>query len=510
MKHFTTILLVALILSLPAVNIADEKVLSLDEVISRAVTENLDVKVEALNPKIKEAMWLGEKSLFDTYFTLDLKTESSDSPQSSSFLSGGSIVKTDTDTISFGANQTLFTGTKLNFSLYDTRRENNVSINDLNPYASVWASLSFEQPLLKGFGIKNTKKSILVASNNRTISEAQFKLKVINTVSSAVQSYWNLIYFREDFEVKKQSLKLAEDLLEHTKIRVDVGVLPPIEIAQAEAGVASRKEAVIVAGNYVQQMEDALCQLLNYPVDDSVWKKDIVPKDKPDIQQIEISLESSTKLALNNRIELKNAGLMLQNSKLDVDFYRNNKLPSLSLQGSLAYAGLGGDRYSKDWLTGQTIYEQGSFSDAYTQIGNRDYKTWSIGISVSYPLFNRSAKSAYQTSRLGFQQKEFYYQQTEQMIRVEIRNAVRQLETDSNRIEAAKASRELQEKKLEAEEERYRNGLSTSYNVLDFQEDLSLAQTAELRAIVDYNKSKVALEQAQGTLLESLGIILDN
>ncbi len=509
MNRLKALTIPALLILLSLTAVASETVIDLDAVISRAVSENLDVRVESLNPKIKEAMWLGERSIFDTYFSLELSTESSQNPQSSSFLAGGSIVKTDTDIINFGVTRKFASGTRLNFNLYDTRRESTASINDLNPYASVWAALSLEQPLLKGFGIRNNRKSVLIAANNKDISDAEFILRVSDVVSSASQSYWNLIYFREDLDVKKQSLKLAEELLEHTKIRVDVGVLAPIEITQAEAGVASRKESVIIAENYVQQMEDALCRLLNFPTDNQIWEHDIVPAEKPEVAEIVTSLEASTETALKNRVELKNAELMLQNGRLDMQYYKNSRLPALNLKGNLGYAGLGGDVHTFNMLTGDPVYEKGSFSDAYDQIYDRDFKTWSVGVSLSYPLFNRSARGAYQSALLGFQQTEFYTQQVEQMVRIEVRDAVRQLETDLNRVEAAKANRVLQQKKLEAEEERYKNGLSTSYNVLDFQEDLAFAQSAELKAVIDYNIARIRFEQAQGTLLESFNIKIE-
>jgi outer membrane protein TolC len=133
---------------------------------------------------------------------------------------------------------------------------------------------------------------------------------------------------------------------------------------------------------------------------------------------------------------------------------------------------------------------------------------WRVSLVYSVPLKNRQARANYAISRLTREQREIELQNTELAIRVEVRTAARNVESGVKRVEAARANSVLQRKTLEAEQKKFENGLSTSFEVLQIQTDLANAQLAEIRAILDYTKSLAALEAAKGTLLEARGMTL--
>src|SRR5207245_5881131 len=127
---------------------------------------------------------------------------------------------------------------------------------------------------------------------------------------------------------------------------------------------------------------------------------------------------------------------------------------------------------------------------------------WSLLFSVNAPLGNRLADANFAAAEYQVAQSRYRLETLEQAARVEVRNAVRTVETNLKRVKAAQVNTRLQREKLDAEQKKFNNGMSTSFQVLSFQNDLASAESRENQAIVDYNKSLVELERVKGTLLE--------
>ncbi len=164
-------------------------------------------------------------------------------------------------------------------------------------------------------------------------------------------------------------------------------------------------------------------------------------------------------------------------------------------------------------LSFQGLYGSGGFSsidygDAYDELGHRNLRNWSLGLSLGVPIGNRQAAANYTSAEYALEQARFTLQNLEQGARVEVRTAVRTVETNLKRVKAAQVNTRLQREKLDAEQKKFNNGMSTSFQVLSFQNDLASAESRENQAIVDYNKSLVELERVKGTLLESKKITI--
>jgi outer membrane protein TolC len=158
--------------------------------------------------------------------------------------------------------------------------------------------------------------------------------------------------------------------------------------------------------------------------------------------------------------------------------------------------------------TADDVVVTGGLTDSYSEIPKFNNYSWSVGLNYAVPLANRAAKATYAIARIGREKDEISLQNTEDLIRLDVRTSVRAVEAGFERVTAARKNVELQQKKLDAEQKKFDNGMSTSFEVFTFQTDLRNAQLSLIQALLDYNKSLADLERAKGTLLESKGLTL--
>jgi outer membrane protein TolC len=282
-----------------------------------------------------------------------------------------------------------------------------------------------------------------------------------------------------------------------------------IETLQAQSEVASRNESVLVAQNLIQDTEDILKNILNIDYGSDEGLKAIHPSDRPEMVIEEINLNNAIKETLLNRPDYLGKQKELENKNILVKYRENQLYPTVDLVGSLGLNGLSGNavNVTSGTFTGRSKYG-GNYGQALSDTLSTEYFNWEIGVNFSYPLGNRSAKSQLSASRLEKAQLILSIRDIEKGIIVEVREAVRQLKTDIKRIHASKVARKLAEEKLKAEEKKFEVGLSTSFNVLKFQEDLAEEQSNEIKALIDYNKSKIRLRQVMATTLKANDIKL--
>jgi outer membrane protein TolC len=322
-------------------------------------------------------------------------------------------------------------------------------------------------------------------------------------------AYWNFVHSIENLKVKRQSLKLAQDLLTKSKREVDVGTLAPIEILSAQTEVASREADILQAEAMVKNNEDLLKTIINLAAEEKGVEVDIIPVDKPAFTKKEVSLEGAILTALENRPDLQSSRIDLQNKKINLSYAKNQLLPDLSLRASYWSPGISGTQIIYDELDpfGPPIMTiPGGSSAALRDAFDFKYKNWSVGLTLSIPLSTVLSRAEYAQARVDLDQALFRLENQEQQIFLEIKNAVRAVQTDYKRVHAYKIARELAEKKLEAEEKKLKVGLTANYVVVQHQRDLADARSAELQAMIDYNLSLASLDKALGTTLKNKNI----
>ncbi len=481
--------------------------LTLREATWLALQHNINLEVARLSLASASQGVLAASGVFDPFVRVDLSESSSKSPATNQLV-GAQVNKQDRRSFSLNLGALLPTGGQASVGWTNNRVKTNSTFYFLNPSYASGLSFSLTQPLLRSFGADVNRVRIEIARANRQLSLLDFERLVITTLQQVESAYWNLVYARENLKVKQQSLKLAQDLLEQTRIRVRVGTSAPIDIVQSEATVAAREQDIILAENAVQAAADRLKILLGFE-DPADFLAEIVPIDNLQARAEEVAFEKAVQQALERRPELKSTKVQSQISQQNLLLARSGLLPQLDLAVNYGFTGVGGTFTQRDPRTGQVISRvPGNWDDALQQIWDRDYAQWSASVVFSYSLGNHQARAELARRRFELAAAEQTLAAQRQQVIAEVREAVRNLEASAKAIAAAVKARELAERNLEAELKKFENGMSTNYQVLKIQEDLAAAQVAELQARVAYRQSLVAYEVAVGTLLESAGIQL--
>jgi outer membrane protein TolC len=491
------------------------KSMTLEDCILGALKNNLSVAIQVLNPQLADESLskAGEKFLPTMSLTFNNRHNESASYSWTSTSTSGSILS-KYNSYSVALNETLPIGGTLSLSLDSYKSDTNQSLQTINPRYGTTLGFNFSQPLLRNFGTAISRREILVARNNLEISEYDLHKSLLDTIYSVEQAYWNLAYSIQNLEVQRQSLQLARDLLDKNQRSVEVGQLAPIEVLSAQAEVATREADILQAEAQVKNNDDALRTLLNQEPGNQASPVRIVPADKPSFEGMPVNLDEALLTAMDNRPDLRSARLSLKNYELDLTYARNQLLPGLNLTASFSSPGISGDRLlylNNNPLTGVVIGSvPGGASDALKDTLNFKYQNWSVGLTLDIPLANVLSRAGYAQAKVNMEKALLTLKNQEQQAFLEIRNAVRSVETGFKRVQAYKVARDLAEKKYEAEGEKLKVGLSTNYTVLQIQRDLANARIAELKATVDYSLALAGLDRALGVTLKKKNIELQN
>lgn len=476
--------------------------LSLQKAIEITLQNNLDIAVERINPKINEENIIKENAFFDPTFFADLSIDKKVTPSASAF-SSPDVSSTENRNASFGLKQTLKGGGSYELSFASIRNSTNSEFSGLNPQYSSFLDFDLRQPLLKDFGIDLNTRKIQIAGNNQNISQNEFKNLVMQTLSDMQNDYWDLVFKIDDLKVKKQSLELAKDLERRVKIQVEVGVLAPLEILQAQSEVAAREEAVIISDNEIKDLEDQLKTKLNFPAEANEWDLTLIPTSSPSFKDETFQVKGYLKTAIEKRPDMEQLKLDLANNQIDVAYKKNQLYPTIDLVASLGLNGISGDG-TPVTFSGTTSISRfdGGYDKSMSRAISGDYYSYNIGLQFEYPIGNRSAKSNLIASKLAVEKNLIEIKNLEHQITLGVKEAVRAIQTDIKRVKVTRISKKLAEEKMKAEEKKFEVGLSTSFKVLEFQKDLAEEQSKEIQAIIDYNKSIINLYRVTGTTIE--------
>ena len=483
-------------------------VLSLKDAIIRALSNNVSIAVESFNSKVKKETIIDSLSEFDATLGLELSTARKTQQLASAFSSPNRM-ENDNDNWDLSLSQKLVTGANYQFDFTNNRNKTNSATAGLNPSYSSEFQLSLTQPLLKNFGIDLNKRNIHIAKNEVDISDHEFKTKVIETVSEVENIYWDFVFTLGDLEVKQKSLERAKALQRRVKAQVLVGIMAPIETLQAESEVASREEFLLSAQDSIDDNQDKLKTILNIDFSSPEGLSPIYPSNQANVLIVDFDFNEIVKMALSNRPDYLAKKKDLENKNILVKYQENQIYPSVDLVGSLGINGLSGEAttITSGTFQGTSAYG-GSYGNSLTDALSTNYYDWEFGVKFSYPLGNRSAKSKLSASRLEKAQLILGIKDLEKKIILEVRESARQLKTDSKRIKAATVAKKLAEEKLKAEEKKFEVGLSTSFNVLKFQEDLAEAQSNEIKTIIDYKQSRVLFRKSIASTLKHHDVTL--
>jgi len=482
--------------------------LSVQDAVRIALENNRDIKIEKQSVVVSEGEVTTQKGVFDPILNIGSFYNDGETPTVSTFVPSGTVNQQDFN-VSGNLEGKLSTGTfydVLNFS--STRTETDSPLDDLSPNWFNNLSFSIGQELLRNFGVGINNAFVITARRSSQISFKELENVITNVILEVETRYWFLVAARQNLELERTALELAQDLQKRNEIQVEVGVLPPVSVTQAKSEVAAREVDVIRAENTLQATEDDLKNVLAMNL-----SLKVNATDEPTTEVFIFDEQESLDEAYRERPEIEQAKLNIDNRKTLKSYYSNQRLPRLAVEGSVQLQGLGGDENPDRLSFGgepEPIPSQflGS-SEAFSQIFGADFTTWQILGVFSFPIFNRTARGEYVKARAELDRSVITLKKTQDNVALDVRSAIREIKNSLRAIDAAHVSVELAKEVVINEQERLNVGIGTTREVLEAQRDLIDAGVREITAIANYNIALAELERAKGTLLEKEGVVIE-
>lgn len=517
--------------------------LSLDEAIRRALANNNDIDVSRDDVRIQEAQIRSLRGSYDPVFTVN--------PNYSRNSITGSAATND-----FSVNSDLRHAVQAgggNYTVFfnNTRTENafsqaQVSNGNISGGSSAIYSSSlgirYTQPLVRNFSIDNTRRNLKIARRRLEQSDADFRRTTIETIARVQNAYWDLVFALRDQQNRVANLELSKENLRQVEARIAAGASAPLARAEVATELANRESDVLIATQQVSIAENTLKQLLLRDSTSVEWSQSYMPTDKPAFSLDAISLDNAVKDAMENRYELQRLKLAADINKIDINFFQNQTRPQIDLNTTFSLDGLARGGASTDAVTfpliatensatavsasgfllaelrrlfpggitpvpnvtvpGTPSYLSGGFGRSMSNLFRSDAPNYSVGVTFSFPIGNRTAKANLAGAEITKHQLETQTRIQEQVVIVEVRNAVQAVETARQRVLAARRARENAEIQLDGERKLFDAGKSTSFLLFQRENSLANARNAEIRAETDYNKAVANLQKATSTTFQ--------
>jgi outer membrane protein TolC len=457
-------------------------VLTLEECIARALQHNFDLQIQAYDTaNAKEALIISESG-FDPTFTASTRKAVSQADVAATTLVGTRSELTDTR---LGVSQKVATGATVSLSGSLDRSETNNTFSTLNPAYSSDVTLAVRQPLLRNAGTTVNKAAINRAEIGVTRASLTYQSRLLQVVRDTENAYYNLVFAREQLKVRNSSRALAERLYEENKTRKTTGVATELDVLQAEVGVANARRNVLNAEKSVRDRQDDLLNLIGQ----FEFNRTLGEVSLPDDEVIVPAFATSFARARDQQPEYLATAASIKQLELDITTAKNASLPTLDLGGTVGYN-------AKDR----------SSSRALDRLPNGDGYAWQVDLSLSVPWGMRSDKARHRTALNNLQREQSRLQQIEQNLLLQVRAAVRAVETNLEGVQISTMATGLSEKQYELEKARFDAGLSTSRLVLEAQDALEQARVNELQSRVNLRTALAELHRLEGSSLARYGI----
>ena len=275
--------------------------------------------------------------------------------------------------------------------------------SDFNPSFNSGFQLSFNQPLLKNRKLDPARLNLRLTKRNREISDLQFRTAVVTTLANVRKLYYDLIYANENLGAQRKSLALAQKFLNENQIKVKVGTLAPLDVVAAESEVATREEGVVIAENSLAEAQDAIKRVIFPKNDPEAWKTEIVAKDRPTADPVVADADAAITNALARRLDFAIAKKNFETLENQLELAKQGVKPALDLAANYGTTGTGGTQITRSGLGGPIINTvPGGYGDALKDVVSLDFPTWSVGVTFTYPIKNRTARNAEARAQIGY------------------------------------------------------------------------------------------------------------
>jgi outer membrane protein len=472
------------------------------DAVRMAVENNMGIQTQRLSPQVQAlALARAEGAYAPTLFS-NLQRTANTSPPTDFLSIGTATTSTGDFNTDAGVQQSLkWGGGSYSLSMGGRRFTSDALRVVFSPQLSSNINASITQPLLRNFKIDQNRQQVLQARNQMEIADIQLAARITQTARSVRSAYYDLVGAIGALDVARQSLDLSRQSLLQNERRVEVGAMAQIDIVEAQAEVAQREEAVIIAEATIRAAEDNLRTLVMNPSQPDFWAVRLVPTERPSVAPQAVDVEAAIANALKNRTDLLETRKELESTDIDIRYAENQRLPAVNLSARYGLSGTGGTQ--NVWAGGVdetpviVRSSQRRFGDVLRDVVSNDFNNWAVTLSVNYPLGTSTADAAVAQGRVQRQQATLSLREQEMAVVSQVREVARQVNTTQQRVEATRKAREFAERRLEAENKRVTVGLATTFQLFQAQRDLDSAKQRELQALIDYNRALVNLEAVQ-------------
>ena len=426
-------------------------------------------------------------------------------------LEGVNVYKINSiaDTVSY--SQAFSTGGGVQVNWINSRQTSNGIYDFFSPQLNSRVQAVVSQPLLAGFGPGPNLRFLRIAKTNRKISDIAFEAQVIATVTQICDLYWDLVSAYDDEQVEEHSVEFAAETLKTSRKQLELQAIPEMDVLKATGELATRQQDLTVSRTNLELQELYMKNAVTRSLDDPALEEmPVMPTDRIGNTSAGTPepIQQMIYLALKNRTELAESALDLQNRELSRKTARNALLPALSVYGLYAGTGLAGEKSSNYYSggAGTTSTLPTGYSGALQSAFENSAPEYQVGLQLSIPLRNRVAKADQYRTELEYRQSQVYAEELKKRIHIEVRNARYALEQGAARVDAARQARGLAQRSLEIMQKEQKLGAGSNQQTLEAQHALALAESALVTAETAYEKARIEVKRATGTILEEYGI----
>ncbi len=535
----------ALDLTRTGVQTAQPIPLTLTDAIRKALESNNDIAISRDDVRFQETQLRSLLGFYDPVFTAS-PTYTRNSTTGSSATND---LRVNADVTQFirpgGGNYQVFFNNTRTENAFAQAQVSSGQLGSSGSTALYSSSLGFRyiQPLFRNFRTDNRRQLIKIARKRLQQTDADFRTRTIDIISQVQRAYWDLVFNLRNQQNQVANVNLARENLRQIESRIEAGAAAPIDRAEVATELANREGELLLATQQVSVTENLLKQLLLRDPTSAEWSQTFVPTDKPIFSLDPLSLDDAMKDALANRFELRRLRLQKEINTIDIDYFRNQTKPQIDLNTTFSLDGLsrggattattffpqftGNEEILRQRLNtllpvgsqipnpdlpipGTPSFLAGGFNRSFANMFRSDAPNFSVGVTISFPLRNRTAKANLAGARVQEEQIASQTRALEQVVIVEVRNAVQAVETARQRVLTARRARENAELQLEGERRRYDAGLSTTFLLFQRENSLTNARNAEIRAETDYNKALADLQKATSTTFRTNNIEVES
>lgn len=479
--------------------------ISLKDLTKLALQNNLDIAISDTNEKFVRQRVLQAYGPYDPALSITAGNQATRRPNTNltNQSTQGNFNKTSQQIWDFQFTQNLKTGAGILATYNSGRSVTNQQYALFGTQFSTNLSFQITQPLHRNRQIDQIRGTIKLANLDTKLNDSQFKQMVTSTIAAIQTMYWDLVGAIKDYEIRRDTVKLAQISLDNNIKKVEIGVQPRISITEARAEVANRQVNMIAARQAIVVAENNLRVVISPDRNAEIWQKVLVPTESPDFQEYKVDLDQAIQTALNNRPELEQFSLQLAENDINHQLNKNSRKWQVDLIASFGTSGAAGkvnDQVSAANIDPGLI---GGVGNANLKLFTGGFTNWFAGVNLQIPLRNRSLDAQMAQLQIQRQQIDLNRTNAEQRIVVQVRNAIEDLDTNKQRVQTSQAALQLSQEQLDGETMRFTSGMSQNFLVLQRQQDLATAKNVELQALIAYKRSVITLQQAIYTLLES-------